>query len=78
MEHKPHFARQTNKDLPTGNTHIKDHIIKYENGEVVSRCDQYYKKLAELHGQNPTATQKDNFFINHFKLISDHHGKNHI
>ena len=58
MEHKPHFARQTNKDLPTGKSHIKDHIIKYEDGEVVSRCEQYYKKLAEVHGQNPTTTQK--------------------
>ena len=40
------------------------------DGEVISNCEKYYKKLTEVHGQHPTTIQKDECFTKHFKLIT--------
>ena len=40
MEHKPHYQRQPEDPnaIPKSDSHIKDHIIKYVDGEVISKC----------------------------------------
>ena len=65
MEYKTHFAtREAINDLdalPKRNSHVQDHIMKYKNEIIILRCDQYFKTLTEVQGQNRITSQEDDF-----------------
>ena len=54
-EHRPHNTEHRD-------SHIKSHLTL--------PCEQYFSKLALLHGPNPNTKQKDEFFISHFSVIN--------